>query len=61
MGHGQHTHLGETPWLDPQAAPIVEIKGVTKRFGEVTAVKDVDLAVYAGELFAILGGSGWWA
>ena len=58
MGPSQQRDLSETPWLDPEAAPLVEIKGVTKRYGEVTAVKDVDLAVYAGELFAILGGSG---
>jgi putrescine transport system ATP-binding protein len=38
--------------------PIVRIEGVTKRFGSVTAVDRVDLAIERGELFALLGGSG---
>jgi putrescine transport system ATP-binding protein len=48
----------DTPWLDPQAQPLVEIRGLTKRFGDVAAVDNVDLEIFAGELFAILGGSG---
>ena len=39
-------------------APIVRIEGVSKRFGAVTAVDRVDLAIERGELFALLGGSG---
>jgi ABC-type Fe3+/spermidine/putrescine transport system ATPase subunit len=37
---------------------IVQIEGVTKRFGSVTAVDRVDLAIEPGELFALLGSSG---
>ena len=37
---------------------MVRIRGLTKRFGEVTAVDGVDLDIYGGELFSILGGSG---
>ena len=48
----------ETPWLDPDAKPIVQIRGLSKRYGETAAVDAIDLDVYAGELFAILGGSG---
>ena len=40
------------------AAPIVQIRGVTKRFGDVTAVDNVDLDIMRGELFCLLGGSG---
>ncbi|MBM4218494.1 MAG: ABC transporter ATP-binding protein [Gammaproteobacteria bacterium] len=43
---------------DPQPPPLVRIDGVTKRFGEVTAVDDVSLDIQKGELFAILGASG---
>jgi putrescine transport system ATP-binding protein len=43
---------------DPQAPPLVRIEGVTKRFGEVTAVDSVALDILKGELFAILGSSG---
>jgi putrescine transport system ATP-binding protein len=48
----------ETPWLDPDAQPIVQIQGLSKRYGETAAVDAIDLDVYAGELFTILGGSG---
>jgi putrescine transport system ATP-binding protein len=50
-------HLDQ-PWLDPNARPIVEIRGLTKRFGELAAVDHIDLSIYPGELFAILGASG---
>src|SRR3979409_1154588 len=38
--------------------PIVRIEGVTRRFGAITAVDSVDLAIERGELFALLGSSG---
>ncbi|MGD8384030.1 MAG: ABC transporter ATP-binding protein [Lysobacterales bacterium] len=47
-----------TPWLDPDAKPLVEIRSVSKSFGDLTAVDNVDLDIYAGELFTILGASG---
>ncbi len=50
--------LSETPWLDPDAQPIVQIRKLTKQYDDAIAVDDVDLNIYAGELFAILGGSG---
>jgi putrescine transport system ATP-binding protein len=46
------------PWSDPRAVPFVRIEGVTKRFGDLDAVDGVDLDVYRGELFSILGASG---
>ena len=41
-----------------EPAAAVEIDGVTKRFGEVVAVDNVDLAIDDGEFFALLGPSG---
>jgi putrescine transport system ATP-binding protein len=38
--------------------PMVKISGLTREFGDVTAVNDIDLEIYRGELFSILGGSG---
>jgi putrescine transport system ATP-binding protein len=53
----EHHHTN-TPWNDPQAEPYIRIENVTKKFGEFTAVNDVSLNVYQGELFSLLGGSG---
>src|SRR5690349_7248957 len=36
----------------------IEIKKVTKRFGDFTAVRDADLSVGAGEVVCLLGPSG---
>ena len=38
--------------------PILEIKHLTKQFEAFTAVNDVDLTLYQGEIFALLGSSG---
>ncbi len=49
---------GPPPWRDPAAEPVVRIRGLSKRFDALAAVDGIDLDVYPGELFAILGGSG---
>ncbi|WP_332697684.1 ABC transporter ATP-binding protein [Bosea sp. (in: a-proteobacteria)] len=46
------------PWNDPAARPLVEFRNVTKRFGKVTAVDGLSLAIHAREFFALLGPSG---
>ncbi len=46
------------PWNDPAAKPLVEFKNVTKRFGTVTAVDRLSLAIHQREFFALLGPSG---
>ncbi|MEM1073724.1 MAG: ATP-binding cassette domain-containing protein [Pseudomonadota bacterium] len=38
--------------------PLVQMRGITKRFGGVTALLDVDLEAYAGEVLAIVGDNG---
>src|SRR3954464_781204 len=38
--------------------PSVELVGVTKRFGDFTAVRELDLTVASGEFFTLLGPSG---
>ena len=51
--------VSNTPWLDQDGQqPLVQIKGVSKKYGDVTAVDNVDLNIYPGELFCLLGGSG---
>ena len=37
---------------------LLEVKGVTKRFGSLVAVRDVSLSVAAGELRAVIGPNG---
>lgn len=38
--------------------PVLELEGVTKRFGRQTAVEELSLRVYEGELLTLLGPSG---
>jgi ABC-type Fe3+/spermidine/putrescine transport system ATPase subunit len=42
----------------PPKQPLVRFEGVTRRFGDVTAVDAVDLEIAEGEFFALLGPSG---
>ena len=39
-------------------AAVLEIKGLTRRFGGVTAVRDFDLSVREGELVSLIGPNG---
>jgi len=39
-------------------APLVEFRGVSKRFGGVHAVQDMNLSLYAGEVVGLLGHNG---
>ncbi|MBI4448089.1 ATP-binding cassette domain-containing protein [Candidatus Woesearchaeota archaeon] len=38
--------------------PIIEVKNLTKKFGDFTAVDNISLVVYPGEIFAFLGPNG---
>ena len=58
MQNGTDKLFVDQPWLDPEAEPFVKIQSLTKTFGSFTAVSSVDLEIYEGELFSLLGGSG---
>lgn len=38
--------------------PVIEMRGITKRFGDVVANEDVNLSLYPGEIHALLGENG---
>ncbi|MFJ1702052.1 amino acid ABC transporter ATP-binding protein [Kitasatospora sp. NPDC088346] len=42
----------------PPAEPLISIRGVSKRFGAVPVLHDVDLDVHRGEVVVLLGPSG---
>ncbi len=46
------------PWKDPNARPLIEFRGVTKRFGDFTAIDNQSFDIYEREFFALLGPSG---
>ncbi len=54
----QKNEFDEAPWMNPGAEPFIKVRGVTKKFGDFVAVNNVDLDIYQGELFCLLGGSG---
>ena len=44
----------DTPWLVADAEPLIRIKGVSKKFGDFTAVNNVNLDIYQGELYGFV-------
>ncbi len=64
MGPGEERNLNTSntesgmQTEETSSTPIIELRHVSKRFGDFKAVDDVSLQVAQGELFSILGGSG---
>ena len=44
--------------MEQSRAPFLELNGLTKRFGDFTAVRDVNLEIREGEFFTLVGPSG---
>ncbi len=49
---------GYDPWVMDAGIPVIEARGLTKRYGELTAVDGIDFAVAAGECVGFLGPNG---
>ena len=42
----------------PRGAPVLSLRKVSKRFGAVSALTDIDLDIHAGEVVALVGDNG---
>ncbi len=58
MAQPHKTPVVFAPWENPTEKPLIEFKGVTKRFGDFTAIDNLTLNIYQREFFALLGPSG---
>jgi D-xylose transport system ATP-binding protein len=56
MSHTQSTSAGAAP--APLSEPLLALKGYSKSFGAVEALKDVDFDVRPGEVVGLLGDNG---
>ncbi len=53
-----HPEEGEAPQRQSRSVPSVRLEEVTKRFGDLTAVRELTLDIERGEFFTLLGPSG---
>ncbi|MDA9802238.1 ABC transporter ATP-binding protein [Candidatus Pseudothioglobus singularis] len=50
--------LSASPWLNSSEKPYIQILNVTKKFGDFTAIDNLNLDIYKNEFFSLLGPSG---
>ena len=50
--------LNENGTLPDKGQPILKLSKVSKNFGAVSALTDIDLAIFAGEVVALVGDNG---
>lgn len=49
---------GSAPPTDRQDVPVMEVRGLGRQFGAVTALQDVNVALRAGEVTCVVGDNG---
>src|SRR5690349_4082214 len=50
--------VDQAPAAPARAEPVISVRGLVKRYGDLQAVRGIDLEVRRGEIFAFLGPNG---
>ncbi len=53
-----HTTFSIAPRVDQDGPPVIVARGLTRRFGDFTAVDNVNFSIGRGEIFGFLGSNG---
>ena len=48
----------QTPVMSPEKQAVIRVSGLTKEYGQITALKDISFSVYEGEFLLVTGASG---
>ena len=56
--HTHHHGEGHAPMTEPLTEPLLELRNLEKRFGQVQAVDQVSLSIREGECLGLIGESG---
>ena len=57
QSHGYLARMS-VPDSEADSSPAIEVRGLRKSYGDVEAVRGIDLSVSRGEVFALLGPNG---
>lgn len=58
MNGTNQTGFGTAASASGNAAPMIEVKGLVKKFGQLTVLNGIDVVVHQGEKVAVIGPSG---
>ncbi|MBM3703026.1 MAG: sugar ABC transporter ATP-binding protein, partial [Actinobacteria bacterium] len=47
-----------TVGLKEKRQPLIELRGISKNFGHVQALKGIDCSIYSGEIIGLVGDNG---